>query len=98
MKTRILLTLAAMAASSVANASELPKGSLMCGDESSMKEAVRAVEERDAHWLESLPACLLTNQDLKAQVINCDGRACKIRFWVAGQTTIGYTLSHTIRY
>jgi hypothetical protein len=95
----LALMIAAILISSPAWAAryELPPHSLLCGDEASMKEAVKAIQMEDAAWLRSLPDCLVTNQAVKAQIVEDQGKAVKIRFWAAGQSAIGYTLYKQLR-
>lgn len=71
----------------------LPKGSMICGSQQAMDEAVRAIDASDVQWLGSLQTCFLTSQSLKAQRISCEGRTCLIRFWVpGGESATAYTL------
>jgi hypothetical protein len=99
MKRILALLLLAFPTQAMAYEERLPRGSLLCGEKSELNEAVRAIEHADDQWFNSLPLCLQTNQDLKAQRIDCEDRICKVRFWLSsGQSAVGYTLRAGLKH
>lgn len=97
---KIITVFALMCLPVTANAYEstLPQGAVLCGTRSSMDEAVQAVDRRDEQWFRSLPMCLFTNQPVKAQRLECEGRICKVRFWAQGASAVGYVLRTSLSH
>jgi hypothetical protein len=74
-------------------------GSLLCSDPRSFAEAEAAVATGDAHWLGSIPACVRTDQRLKARAVECSLNVCQVRAWAPdGYTMLAYTNRNSLSF